>query len=233
MGAPIEQDLAARQWLPATHVVDSGSVVADLLVNAPREHQIEVVGPLKPSSSRQEREGQGYDVHAFQIDWAAQQAQCLQGHRSVKWTPGHSPEGHAVIRIRFAKATCATCAVRQACTSSAKYPRQITVKPQAHHEAIRAAHARQVTPEFKQRHALRAGVESTRSQGARRFDLRRCRYIGLARTHMQQTINATAMHVVRVAHWLWGKPVGEHKRKAGHFARLAPASIVTESLASG
>lgn len=231
MGAPIEQDLAERQLLPATHLVDSGYVVADWLVNAPREHQIEVVGPLKQSSSRQEREGQGYDVHAFQIDWAAQQAQCPPGHRSVKWTPGHSPEGHPVIRLRFAKATWDTCAVRQACTSSAKYPRQITVKPPAQHEAIHAAHARQAPPEFKQRYALRAGVESTISQGARRFALRRSRYMGLARTHMQQTINATAMNVVRVVHWLRGKPAGAHKRKAGRFARLEPAAIVIGNLA--
>lgn len=231
MGAPIEQDLAARQLLPATHLVDSGSVVADVLVHAPREHQIEVVGPLKQSSSRQEREGQGYDVHAFQIDWAAQEAQCPQGHRSVKWTPGQSPEGHPVMRMRFAKAICDPCAVRQACTSSATYPRQITVKPQAQHEAIRAAHARQATPEFKQSYALRAGVESTISQGARRFALRRSRYRGLARTHIQQTINATAMNVVRVVHWLRGKPAGEKQRKVGHFARLEPAASAIGDIA--
>ena len=75
------------------------------------------------------------------------------------------------MRIRFHKATCDACAVRPACTSSTKYPRQITVKPQAQHEAIQAAHARQATTEFKEQYALRAGVESTISQGVRRFDL--------------------------------------------------------------
>ena len=149
MGAPIEQDLAKRDLLPGSHLMDSGYVVADLLVSAPRDHQIDVVGPALSSSSRQGREGRGYDVHSFAIDWAAQQAYCPQGHRSVKWTPGHSPEGHDVIRIRFDKATCDTCVVRPACTSSTKYPRQLTVKPQALHEAIEAAHARQATAEFK------------------------------------------------------------------------------------
>jgi transposase len=153
--------LAERQLLPGTHLLDSGYVVADLLVSAPRDHQIDVVGPALRSSSRQGREGLGYDVHSFAIDWEAQQASCPQGHKSVKWTPGHSPEGHDVIRIRFDKATCDACAVRPACTSSAKYPRQLTVKPQALHEAIEAAHKRQATPEFKAQYALRAGVEST------------------------------------------------------------------------
>jgi len=46
MGPVIEDDLATRDLLPSTHVLDSGYVVADLLVSAPRQHQIDVVGPL-------------------------------------------------------------------------------------------------------------------------------------------------------------------------------------------
>ncbi len=110
--------------------------------------------------------------------------------------------------------------MRPACTSSKEAPRQITVKPQAQHEAIQAARKRQETDEFKATYALRAGVESTISQGVRRFDLRRSRYIGLARTHLQQTINATAMNLVRVAAWL--RKGMQPKRLPGHFARLAP-----------
>ena len=187
------------------------------------------MGPALSSSSRQGREGLGYDVHSFAIDWEAQQAYCPQGHRSVKWTPGHSPEGHDVIRIRFDKATCDTCAVRPACTSSTKYPRQLTVKPQALHEAIEAAHARQATAEFKAQYALRAGVESTISQGSRRFDLRRSRYIGLAKTHLQQTINATAMNLVRIADWFRKGGTAQPKRRPGHFARLAPPAFGLEA----
>jgi transposase len=53
MGAPIEQELAERDLLPGTHLIDSGYVVANLLVSAPRDHQIDVVGPVLSSSSRQ------------------------------------------------------------------------------------------------------------------------------------------------------------------------------------
>ena len=225
MGTPIEQELAKRDLLPGTHLVDSGYVVADLLVSAPQTHQLDVLGPLRTTSSRQGREGKGYDVHAFGMDWEAEQATCPQGHRSVKWTPGHSQEGYNVIRIRFDKATCAACEVRPDCTSSIKYPRQITVRPQAQHEAIQAAYERQETPEFKEQYKLRAGVESTISQGSRCFDLRRSRYIGLARTHLQQTINATAMNFVRIADWLRKGRVDQPKRRPGHFARLAPPGL--------
>ncbi len=220
MGEPIEQDLAARDLLPGTHLVDSGYVVAELLVSGPSEHHIDVVGPPLSSSSRQSRDNQGYDLHSFVMDWEAQQATCPQGHGSVKRTPGQSQSGISVIRIRFDKATCLACTMRPACTSSKEAPRQITVKPQAQHEAIQAARTRQETAEFKATYALRAGVESTISQGTRRFDLRRSRYIGLAKTHLQQTINATAMNLVRVADWL--RKGMQPKRRPGHFARLAP-----------
>lgn len=115
--------------------------------------------------------------------------------------------------------------MRPACISSTKSPRQIRVRPQALHEAIQAADERQETPEFKKAYALRAGVESTISQGVRRFDLRRCRYIGLAKTHLQQTISATAMNLVRIADWLRKGRMDQPKRRPGHFAGLAPSGL--------
>jgi transposase len=126
-----------------------------------------------------------------------------------------------VIRLRFDGATCRACPARQACTAAKGAPRQLTVRPQAHHEAIQAARQRQETTAFKAQYALRARVESSLSQGIRRFDLRQSRYIGLARTHLQQLLTAAAMNVVRVIAWLWGEPLGERRRKPGHFAQLA------------
>jgi transposase len=197
-------------------------VDADLLVTAQTPHQIAVVGPLFGSYSRQRREGKGYDLQAFVIDWEAQQARCPQGHASVHWRPRHNVSGDPVIRIRFDGATCRACPTRRECTSAQAAPRQLTVSPQAHHEALRAARQRQETPQFKAQYALRAGVESSLSQGIRRFDLRRSRCLGLARTHLQQLLTATAMNVVRVIAWLWSGLLGERRRQPDHFAQLAP-----------
>jgi transposase len=232
MGPVIQEDWAARDLLPQTHLLDSGYGVAEVLVSAHQQQQIDIVGPPLGSSSRQSRDGQGYDLHAFVIDWEAQQVQCPQGQRSVKWTPGQSQTGEAVIRVRFDRATCRACPARRACTSSPEAPRQLTVKPQAYHEALQAARRRQETPEFVAQYALRAGVESSLSQGVRRFDLRQSRYIGLARTHLQQVLTATAMNVVRVIDWLHGKPLGDKKRPAGHFARLAPEPLARGAFAA-
>ena len=230
MGRTIHRDLGQRELLPGTHLLDSGYVDADLLVTAQTPHQLDVIGPPFGSYSRQRREGAGDDLQAFVIDWEAQQARCPQGHSSVHWRPGHDVSGDPVIHIRFDGATCRACPARPACTAAKDAPRQLTVRLQAHHEAIQAARQRQETTAFKARYALRAGVESSLSQGIRRVDRRQSRYLGLARTHLQQRFNATAMKVVRVVACLRGEPLGEHRRKPGHFAQLAPYPLSRQAV---
>jgi transposase len=229
MGPPIIQDFAARDLLPGTHLLDSGYVDADFLVTA-QQHQVDVVGPPFGSYSWQHKIAQGYDLQAFVLDWDAHQARCPQGHTSVKWTPGHDVSGDPVFRIRFDKATCRACPTRHVCTTAKEAPRQLTVRPQAHQEAMQAARQRQETPEFKEKYALRSGVESSLSQGIRRFAVRQSRYRGLARTHLQQLLTATAMNIVRVIAWLKGTPLGERRRKPGHFARLAPHPLSRQAV---
>jgi transposase len=211
-------------------VLDSGYVDADLLVTTQTPHQIDVVGPPFGSYSRQWREGKGYNLQALVIDWEAQQARCPQGHLSVHWRPGHDVSGDPVIRIRFDGATCRTCPTRRECTSAQAAPRQLTVRPQVHHEALQAARQRQEAPQFKAEYALRADVESSLSQGIRRVDLRQSRYLGFARTHLQQLLTATATNMVRVIAWLWGEPLGERRRKPSHFAQLAPLPLSRQTV---
>jgi hypothetical protein len=100
MGPSIQQDLANRDLLPGTHVLDGGYVDADLRVTAQTWHQIEVVGPALGAYSRQRLAGQGYDLSAFVIEWEAQQARCSQGHTSVKWTPGRDVSGDPVAPVQ-------------------------------------------------------------------------------------------------------------------------------------
>lgn len=230
MGPTIQQALADRDLLPHTHLLDSGYVDSDLLVSAHTQHAIDVVGPPFGSYRRQYKAGQGYAVQAFIIDWEREQARCPQGHTSVKWTPGRNINQDPVMRIRFHKATCRVCPVRSACTWSKEAPRQLTVRPQAQHVALQTARQRQTTDAFKAQYALRAGMESCISQGTRRFGLRRSRYIGLARTQVQQVVTAVAINAVRVIAWLWNDTLGERRRALGRFALLAPHPVARKAL---
>ena len=69
---------------------------------------------------------------------------------------------------------------------------------------------------------MRAGVEGTLSQGVRAFGMRRSRYIGLAKTGLQQVCMAAAMNILRVVRWLDGQP--RAKTRVTRFAALAQAA---------
>jgi transposase len=155
------------------------------------------------------------------IDWEAHQARCPQGQTSVKWTLGRDVSGDPVVRIRFDTTTCRACPARQACTWAKDAPRQLTVRPQEQHEAIQAARQRQETAAFKAQYARRAGIEGTHSQGIRRCALRRARYFGLAKTHLQHLITAVALNVVRLSERWRGTPPA--KTRCSPFAALRVA----------
>jgi transposase len=197
---PIQQDLARRDLLPAEHFVDGGYVDAEHLVTS-HERGIDLVGPASEN-----QHWQGFDLGHFALDWEAHRATCPQGQHSVKWKSSHSRHGQPVIYVEFARAACLACPCRAQCTRAAVNPRSLTLRPQAQHEALQAARARQKTDAFKARYAARAGIEGTLSQAVRVFDLRRTRYIGHAKTHLQHVLIATALNVVRLSSWLAGAP---------------------------
>ena len=95
----------------------------------------------------------------------------------------------------------------------------MTLRPRERHEALQAARQEQETAEWKAEYARRAGIEGTVSEGVRGFGLRRCRYVGLAKAHLQHVITAAAMNLSRLAAWLAGVPHG--RTRVSRFARLA------------
>lgn len=220
MTATIHAALAERDLLPAEHLVDAGYTDADLLVTSRTEHNIDVVGPVAKDGSWQAHAGQGFDIGNFSVDWTAQTVTCPQGKQSVGWRTCAESSGQEVIKVRFARSDCAACASRAQCTSAKTKPREIQLRPEAEHEALQAARRRQVTPEFKATYARRAGIESTMSQGVRTFELRHTRYIGLARTHLQQIMLAVGISLLRVVAWLTDPTPAPARRSS--FAALAP-----------
>ena len=91
--------------------------------------------------------------------------------------------------------------MRAACTRAKTEPWTITVRTQVYYEALQAARHHQTTAAFKAQYATRAGIESTLSQGVRAFDLRRSRYMGLAKTHLQHILIAVGINLKRVMAW--------------------------------
>ena len=89
-----------------------------------------------------------------------------------------------------------------------------------HFEALQEARAWYASEEGRQRYQCRAGVEGTLSQGVRAFGLRRTRYRGLEKTHLQHVAIAAAINIDRIVAWLEERP--RATTRTSRFAALAP-----------
>jgi transposase len=216
----IHKALEDQELLPATHLVDTAYVDAELLVTSRQDYEVDLLGPTRSDHQWQARAKQGFDVHNFKIDWTGQQATCPQGKTSVSWSPTVSSRGREMISIKFSSKDCGACPKRELCTrSKADFPRRaITVRPEKQYQALQAARERQTTEAFKEQYALRAGIEATLSQGVRTFELRRSRYIGLTKTHLQHVLTAAAMNFARVG--LWFSETPRVKTRLSAFQKL-------------
>jgi len=124
-----------------------------------------------------------------------------------------------VIKIKFSTTDCRDCPARSLCTQSSRPPRRtITLRPQADYLALKQRREQEETKEFKQVYSKRAGIEGTISQGVRTMGLRRSRYIGQEKTHLQHVATAAALNLVRSLAWFNGVPRAQTRRSP--FARL-------------
>jgi transposase len=217
MTTPIHQALAAKDLLPAKHLLDMGYIDSTQLVTSQKEYGVELIGPVPADTTWQAQAAAGFDVSCFTIDWAAQTVTCPQGCTSKYWNTAQDRNGNDVISVQFARADCQPCTQREQCTRA--QARTVTLRRQEQHLALQAARERQTTEEFGEQYAKRAGIEGTLSQGIRAFELRQARYRGLAKTHLQHLLTAVAMNVVRVVAWLKGD---QHAQtRVSRFAALA------------
>jgi transposase len=209
MTEPIHASLCKKGQLPGEHIVDGGYVDSELLVASQMDYEVELVGPIKSDSSWQSRDKHAYSIDTFDIDWEAKAVTCPQGQTTNYWKPAKDADGNDIIIIRFSRPGCRDCAGRSRCTRTKKESRTLTLRPQAQHEAIQKSRQEQKTPQWKERYNTRAGIEGTISQGVRGFGVRQARYIGLAKTHLQNTLTAAAINIARIDDWLTGTPLAK------------------------
>jgi transposase len=220
--APIHRALAQRRLLPAEHLVDAGYVDADLLVTSQADHQLTLIGPVRPDVSWQGKAAHGYAAADFTLDWAAKPMTCPQGCTTTCWVPHQDPWGNAVISVKFARRDCARCPTRPLCTRSPTAPRHVRLRVESDHQALQAARQQQTTAAWKERYNQRAGIEGTLSQGIRVSGLRQARYMGEAKTRLQHVATAAALNLIRIDAWVEEKP--RATTRCSRFATLAQVS---------
>jgi transposase len=218
---PIQQALVNKGVPPQEHLVDAAYISATLLVKSRDDQGIVLRGPTRPDVSWQAQGGGAYSLDQFVIDWEQQQVHCPQGKASGSWAEHVGPAGHPFIQVRFSTQDCGVCTQRACCTH-AKPPQARTLKfhPRPQYEALEAAQTWYASEEGQRQYARRAGVEGTLSQGVRAFGLRRTRYWGVAKTHLQHVATAAAINIDRIVAWLDERPWAQ--TRCSRFAALAP-----------
>ena len=220
MTKPIHEALAEKELLPGTHLTDAGYIDAEQIINSQTEHGLHLLGPVRPDTSWQTIESTGYAIINFAIDWKSKLAVCPNGATSSAWTSKKDAWNNAVIGVKFSNKDCGPCPTRSRCTRQATAPRSLTLRPQLQHEALQRSRQQQKTQEWQKQYARRAGIEGTISQAVRGFGLRECRYIGLAKTHLQHVLTAVAINMARLDAWLKGKKRAQ--TRVSRFAALRP-----------
>jgi len=217
---PIHQALSAKDLAPREHFVDGAYISADELVASQEEHGITLRGPTRPIQGWQAHTDGAYDLSQFTVDWEQRQARCPQGKVSTVWREYVDREGQPYTIVRFGLQDCRPCQARPLCSRTQETGRSLHLPSQERFEALQAARAWYASEEGRQRYQRRAGVEGTLSQGVRAFGLRRSRYRGLEKTHLQHVATAAAINIDRLVAWLEEQP--RAKTRTSRFAALAP-----------
>lgn len=212
---PVHQDLETIDCLPDEHLVDMGYTSAPLLFDSQDTYGVELVGPVWEKQTWQH--ANGYGIDAFTIDWENRQVTCPEGKVSRPWSMREHRRDHELTRVKFRVADCNVCSVHDLCTRHDH--RTLSFHEQSVFEAVQQRKQEQHTEAFRTRYGKRAGVEGTISQSVFALGMRRSRYRGLEKTHLQHVFTAMAMNVTRVLNWY--NEVPRSQTRITRFGQLA------------
>ena len=222
MVVAVHSSLEKRGLLPAEHLVDGGYTGSHMLVDSRERYGVTIIGPVANDPSWQARLDDGLPKAAFGVDWEREVVTCPAGKRSISWLLNAPPKNGVMFEARFATRDCLSCSLRPRCIRGKREPRVIGLQAREHFEALQGARRHQKTEAFRASYTARAGIEGTHAQAVSRCGLRRCRYIGLAKTRLQHVLTAAAVNLVRVAEWCAGIPVA--KTRCSRFSALQAAA---------
>src|ERR1039458_6606773 len=179
---------------PSVQYVDAAYISAQKLVEAQAEGR-ELIGPAPgPAHNNDGR----FTSEAYQVTVEKREAICPAGHQNTQCSRlEEQATGRVSYRFEWDTATCAACALRQACIKASHPHRSLVVGE--HHTVLQARRQEQKTPSFKERMRHRNAIEGTQSELVRAHGLRRARYRGLAKVKLQNYFIGAACNLKR---WL-------------------------------
>nr|WP_263576203.1 transposase [Streptomyces chumphonensis] len=103
-----------RRLLPRQHLLDGGYLSVALPHRSLRDHEIELVGPVKAGGAWQSKEQSGFTRDDVTIDFDQRQVTCPNGKTSHIWIEPPAMAPYTVARFRPHQ--CNPCSDRSACT---------------------------------------------------------------------------------------------------------------------
>lgn len=212
----IHEDLKEKGLSPDIHLVDAGYSENEWMLKSQKEG-IRVIGPVRPNYHWQAKEGKGFALQNFIIDWEKKQVVCPEGKVGKNWSTANF-DGKERYRVRFKSSDCLNCKKKTNCTKSKRW-RVVSFAGREEQEFLEESRLASQSAEWQNLYRERAGIEGTISQSVRGYGLRQTRYIGKEKTHLHNLAVASAVNIVRGVAWLEGKPL--EKTRVPRFARLA------------
>ena len=161
----------------------------------------------------------GYDGTKFDINWKTETVTCPEGNVSTSRNPRVMPDNRDYIQVSFSRRDCSTCDAKALCTRGPQ--RSLNLHPRVQHEALEQAREQHRSEAGQEQYKRRAGIEGTISQGVRGFGLRRSRYRGLPKTHLQNVAIGAAINIDRIVNWINDVPLA--KTRTSRFKALESA----------
>ena len=215
----IQKELHAANLTPKNHIVDTAYINLELLVESKQKYNIDLIGQPKEGPTWRSKIEGGYTLDKFKLDWDNEQTICPEGKVSTCWSTTKRNDDY--ITAVFSSKDCSSCPTKHLCIKGESVTRRTVNFPSKEkYEAKQALLSRLETDDGKALYDRRAGVEGTVSQGVRGTGLRKSRYRGLEKTHLQQVAGAAAMNIFRLAEWL---DEGElAKTRKSNFQKIEP-----------
>jgi len=180
---------------PNEAFTDAGYISAPALEGAKADGYV-LTGPIgAPPHS-----GVRFGSDAFVVDIPNRQATCPVGKFNAECSRITETKRQATYYyFAWAKADCATCPLKDQCLSKKNCQPFRTLQVGEKHMIAQERRNLCKTPEYQLRMHRRSGIEGTHSELSRGYGIRRSRYRGLEKTHLQMQFTAAACNLRRWA----------------------------------
>ena len=223
----IHERLKEREILPETHLVDTGYVSGDAIVES-RERGVELLGLIASNTTMTARENEGFSVENFQIDFENKQAICPNGNKQRAFSETVDGRGRKVFQILWNKEICQSCPFKDKCIQGKKLGR--TIKISRNYKVIQQRRIEQKTDDFHNRYRRRAGVEATFSHLVCCMDARQTPYQGKNKTQLHFLLLAAGLNIKRAVYWQNGlRPL---RKRSSRLEKISLAYFVNFQLGS-